>query len=688
MQKYKLVFLLFIAIRCTFFNAYSQETNGKIPISENKVFIDGEKYYIHIVKQGETIFSLCKAYNISQNVLEQNNPEIINGLKENVSLKIPIIDRTATASEEIMEHTVKQGETVYSIAKLYNIGVNTIYENNPEAEENIFPGQKLKIIKSLYLSYNRIEEDEDNIYHRVEIGETAYSVARRYGLKVKDIKDYNSTIDLQQLHVGQIITIPKQEIELIENQPGTYDDHFYYLKIKQQQTLYAISKRFKISIKDIKKANPELKNRELIAGETIRVPILNEFIFTEINRLKERDIEEFEEDSIQEIIILDSASYPCRNYDYRTKPGPFNIGLFLPLYGIINDTLDLSIDKKDRELRIYHRSKVFVEFYQGVLLALEELKKENILLNLHLFDTNNDTLLTSQIVESEKFKKLDLIIGPVYANNIELVAKKAKENKISLVSPLLNYNDFIQDNLYAFQVNPTSEIKRDYWLNMILSQKLENIIIIHDGNNFERDFSKKFKSRYFKSIVNRIEENNVFYKEHLYFNSEDTLIRESMIKGLKNTIIIPSTDQAYVSDIMSKLNTLAKEFDITVYGMDVWVKYSNIELEYFHNLNTHLFANSFIDYNDYNVNQFIREYRKYFHAEPGKFSFQAYDITYYFVKALQMFGKEFRFCLEDFNPELLETNFRFKRYNYTDGFINNLLFTIVYQPDYTRKVIY
>ena len=161
-----------------------------------------------------------------------------------------------------------------------------------------------------------------------------------------------------------------------------------------------------------------------------------------------------------------------------------------------------------------------------------------------------------------------------------------------------------------------------------------------------------------------------------------------MIKGLTNTVIIPSDNQAFVSDVMSKLNTLAGDFDITLYGMDKWVTYSNIELEYFHNLNTHLFSNSFIDYSDTEVNNFIADYRKYFEAEPDKFSFQGYDIAYYFLKALQMFGKEFRFCINEIEPDLLETKYHFKRIGGNDGFVNDKILTLVYKPDYTREIIY
>ena len=50
--------------------------------------IDGKSFYIHTVEKGQTLYSICKVYEISQNDLVFENPELINGLKPNQILKI------------------------------------------------------------------------------------------------------------------------------------------------------------------------------------------------------------------------------------------------------------------------------------------------------------------------------------------------------------------------------------------------------------------------------------------------------------------------------------------------------------------------------------------------------------------------------------------------------------------------
>ena len=111
---------------------------------------------------------------------------------------------------------------------------------------------------------------------------------------------------------------------------------------------------------------------------------------------------------------------------------------------------------------IYPKSRIFIEFYQGVLLAVEDLSKHNINLELIVYDTENDSVKTKSLVEKEEFSTLDMIIGPIYNENLKIVANKAKEYKINMVSPLSNHDDFLKENLYAYQVNPTYELKEKF----------------------------------------------------------------------------------------------------------------------------------------------------------------------------------------------------------------------------------
>ena len=119
--------------------------------------IDGKSFYIHTVEKGQTLYSICKVYEISQNDLVFENPELINGLKPNQILKIPVKTKDAKENPAVINennllnvnyHTVEKGETFYSISKKYNLSVDTLQKNNASFNGVIKKGDKIILSKA------------------------------------------------------------------------------------------------------------------------------------------------------------------------------------------------------------------------------------------------------------------------------------------------------------------------------------------------------------------------------------------------------------------------------------------------------------------------------------------------------------------------------------------------------------
>ncbi|MDD3078185.1 MAG: LysM peptidoglycan-binding domain-containing protein [Paludibacter sp.] len=153
-------------------NISLQAVENKTGSSENKIAVSPQAntnvtFIDHVVLKKQTIFAISKQYNVSQDEILKYNPELKNGLKAGMTLKIPVVKETQTEKkksifdifkknkdnqekEEIkstgyIEHEVKAKETLYSISKLYNIGIEDIILNNPEAEHKLTIGTILKI---------------------------------------------------------------------------------------------------------------------------------------------------------------------------------------------------------------------------------------------------------------------------------------------------------------------------------------------------------------------------------------------------------------------------------------------------------------------------------------------------------------------------------------------------------------
>ncbi len=65
---------------------------SQVPVerSRDKVIISGTPYYVHVVKKGETAYSISKAYAITVEELNKENPPAVYGIKEGQALRIPV----------------------------------------------------------------------------------------------------------------------------------------------------------------------------------------------------------------------------------------------------------------------------------------------------------------------------------------------------------------------------------------------------------------------------------------------------------------------------------------------------------------------------------------------------------------------------------------------------------------------
>jgi len=444
-----------------------------------------------------------------------------------------------------------------------------------------------------------------------------------------------------------------------------------------------------------------LKKRVLQEGELIKIAKnkTSDLIFAKkisadtIKHEPERDVYSFWKDSL----ILPSC--PAQPIDTITK---YKIAFFLPFYLNINDTLGKYKDVMVKEngvyiletvLRtgrikdiVYPKSKIFIDFYQGALMALLDLKKMGISFDIYVFDTQNDSSHVAQLLKTNDLSGFDLFIGPIYGNNLQIIGDYAWEHQINIVSPLSLKKEFIEHNPYAFQVSPPFEVQMHHASDFLNEFDVKNYIVIHDGNNLDQEYISQFKQQLFAQM-NQDNFNQIKYNEVFYYDARDSILKEVFTPGMKNIVIVPSSNQAFVTDVMGKLNGYSYEYDITIFGQPRWLRFENIELDNFHNTNTHIFSNSFIDYNKPNIINFVKNYRLQYKGEPNKYAFQGYDITKYFCLALNKYGKDFRKCIHMHHIDLLQTNFKFVPYTDQGGFQNTAIYILEYSKDYKlRKV--
>ena len=394
-------------------SAVATEFMPDIAKSKVIVFINGKKYYVHTVKSGDTLYSMAKAYGVSEDAIKEVNPMAADGLKLDQTIKIPVADNavvdakeTKKRKKEFVEHKIRGGETLYSIARDYNISVNTIREDNPGLNP-----QALSIGQSIWV--------------------------RKSDMGSSSEKEAQAEMDAYA-----------------DNLNKATDDGFEYYVVKPGETVYSLVRRFEITEQEFA-ANNDIAGG-LKAGAVIRIP------------KKEANVNQMEKNMEMPESELIAAQSSDENIIFRALPSdqPLNVALMLPF----------NVESKP--------NSSYVEFYQGFLLGLEKIKKEGRgETKLTVYNTEHNPVKVQNIVKSPAFEGTNLIIGPVYEDELSPVLQYARENSAPVVSPLADIKTVKSPAIY--QLSPDPAKKYDKIADLIDSGR--DIYLVY-ADSFDKEF--------------------------------------------------------------------------------------------------------------------------------------------------------------------------------------------------------
>jgi len=138
------------------------------------------------------------------------------------------------------------------------------------------------------------------------------------------------------------------------------------------------------------------------------------------------------------------------------------------------------------------------------------------------------------------------------------------------------------------------------------------------------------------------------------------------------------------------VHALIKKFDIKVLGFPAMQNcLNNLDPKYFFDLDIHLYSPYWVDYTKRDVLKFNSDYQRLFYTQPSEMSYawQGYDIAYYFISGIALHGNDFIEHPEIHRPDMLQTDFDFRRRSIDEGYENHKLFLIRYSKDYEVKLI-
>ncbi len=620
--------------------------------SKDKAIIGGEPYYIHVVRKGETAYSISRAYGITVDQLTHENPLAGAGLKEGMSLRIPV--------------------------RIVGAG---------PAEQPV--------------PYRHAVHDEGRfIYHVLNRGETIYSLSKKYQVTEQEITDANPGLDVTRITLGSEIAIPRKIDEVLEKAVTVGTSEGYYHRVTGGETLSSIARNYGVTLKELRRANRNIRFPKV--GDYIVIPGLE--------AAKKEIVAEAEPDtSMKTAEIMDNLpDRPDEPVHIRNLSGSVNMAVLLPFFLSENarrieaDTLKAAKGRKDPKTTarpeewIYPASIEFIEMYEGILLAADTLRSLGLDINIHTYDIKGDTIEITRLIRSGALSGMDLIIGPVYSRNLTIVAAYAGELGIPVVSPVpLFSNSPLNGNPLLFMAGSSLEVAQRAIARKIAEYAGHNIVLIHSSNPEESNDVKRFKEiisaeLHKKNPYDMIRIRSLpFYSRSEYGTDSLQRLSRALSAETGNVVVIASESAPVMSESVMEVRNLSRKFDLKVFGYPEMRELSNIDPKFLFDLGMMVYSSYWIDYSSEDVKKFLSRFRKKYYAEPSEksYAWQGYDIAYYFLGGLALYGREFAKHPRILYTDLLHTDFDFRRKGSNDGFENQKLFLIRYSNSYDLEMI-
>jgi LysM repeat protein len=426
--------------------------------------------------------------------------------------------------------------------------------------------------------------------------------------------------------------------KVIKNIDGT---EYYIHTIQKGQTLYGIAKVYDVEMAEIIDLNPEIREG-LKPGLTLRIPAPKQEKLAEKPKKGKQPVEEPAvpapppPPAVQENV-------PCGK-DNSTKKEVYDVAIMMHFR--LNEIDSIRFDDPDADPDSFH-SLQFIQFYEGFLMGVDSLKKTGLNVRLHVYDIAVDTLGTKRFLQDESLKKMDMIFALVYYRNFVQIADFARTNHIPIISPVSERESQVNGNPVVIKVRPSLESLYPNAAAMIARDfRTSNIIIVRNSLARVKEACEMLNTLLSGQGITSVVVDNAAMADNLK-------------KDVKNLVVLITENKTYSLDMLTHLNGLKDQYDITVLGLPQWDRLEGMEYDFLSNLKTHILAPYFIDYSDPAVQRFIRLYQEQYKTDPELLAFVGEDVAYYFLTALMKYGTGFMKCLPELRMNLMQASFGF-----------------------------
>lgn len=695
--------------------------------------VSGHQYYMHHVEDGQTLYGISRAYNVSVDEITALNPEISSGLKSGTVIGIPVREeneaskssesRNSVGNDNAKRHLVAKGETIYGISHKYGVTEQELVSMNPGIESGLREGQTLVIPShaqngaspavsvstgggwgsgSAQKPYDVRKAGE----YVVGDDESIYVIAKKFCIDVSVIRAANPGIS-DYPDKGVRINIPDV----------VYNESYLVHEVVESERTTTLLRKWEVDDDLFRNLNPSVGVR-VFKGQKVLIPVDPVLPADDPDDHREEVIitEEPTPDLVTDmpsmVEIPTLPTFECHpSTDNNRKT--YHVALLVPLY--LDEISNVAVSASSAKQSNGSRPLSFIQYYEGFMMAVDSLTDYcGLHLDLTVIDVDESVAKAERAVSQLSDKDVDLIIGPFFKNAFVTVQNYALSKNIVIVNPLSKRDNVTLNAPNVVRIKPDEESKpvllgnlvRNYFENpkvCIVSPKssvavddLEYVLnlAVNAGPNvtnseFVRGAEEVLLRReYYRSISTLGDSTNAspetqtdttFFAHRIGRYTSTSSFREQLQGSGDNVMVAYSTNYVSAVQILNSINKSAGKRRVTLVGLPDWESYDNLLVENLLNVNAIFVSDFFVDYNSPRIKSFTMDFKGKYGCYPKNYAFEGYDVGLYFLTALMEFGPDMIDCLPDYHPQLMHTQFYFGKTKAQDGLEN--LYWSFYQYD-------
>lgn len=424
--------------------------------------------------------------------------------------------------------------------------------------------------------------------YTVQKSEGLYRISKNFNVSQEELVRFNPKLQTEGLKLGQVILVPVKE----EQPATTADSSMVKHVIEPKETLYAISKRYGVSVAELQAANPEV-SKNMPIGATLLIPVRS----TEGATLPvpQTQAEAPKMDAPQPQLEAPKVETPKAEAEAPTIEAPKADEVVLPAPKLQADSLtavlQVATDSMvEHPLLLPYDSSIisalpiriayllpfqveaakrdgqmdrFIDFYEGALLAIYEAQACGQHFEIFTYDVQKSDIAIQKVLKKGEMQNLDAIIGPAYPAQVSHAALFAKQNRIPCIIPFTNKVSGLEHNPYLMQFNPSAQKEAEAAVRLLSAHKDSLQLVFVDPQASE-----------VSPFVSTLREKALAAGFTTADIALQTIINDSLTTILKqdkkNILVFNSDKYVSVNAVMSKVVNQKKGHSLALFGRYSW----------------------------------------------------------------------------------------------------------------------